>query len=304
MEQKRSLSTVSDLLASSWNLFVSRGLVTILVSLVPGLFIFVAALVFGILMGVGAAIHIFALSIIGGVGIAIAALIFGVWGQTATYIAMCSEKKLSIKEIFKVAWPLSLGFFIINLFLGIIVAGNILWLLIPGFVFALWFSFTPFVYIEEGVKGFDALLKSREYIRGRFWSLAGRNIAIFLIYIILEVVLSILGNALKSPAATGILSGIVNLAVSPFLLAYTYTMYKDFKQAKGDFVFNPTAGYRFAYLWSGILGLIIMIASTVWVTSSYALSKANYLERSQKQTQLEIQQNNYQLTPTTSVSNQ
>ena len=102
----------------------------------------------------------------------------------------------------------------------ILIAGFIL-LVIPGIIFSIWFSLALYVFVFEDIKGMPALYRSKELVKGYFWSMFGR---LFLFGIITGLVGSIpvVGNVISI------------FFVVPFSIVCLYFVYEDLKMIKSN----------------------------------------------------------------------
>lgn len=129
-------------------------------------------------------------------------------------------------------------------------------------VLFIWFFLFPFVLVSENTKGLDALMKSREYVRGIWWGILGRFIAIF---ILLLVVLSLSNLLLMIPVESLILpltiiAVIIQFLVTIFATFFMFLLYKSAKETKRNLEYNPQKG-RTKFI--VILWLIFIIAVVV-----------------------------------------
>ncbi len=98
------------------------------------------------------------------------------------------REELSIIESYRKTKNIIFSLIFILILSSILAYGGFLFLIIPGFLFLVWFSFAPFVLIFEGKKGFSALWRSRKMVDGRFWIVFGRIFFIALCFGILRQV--------------------------------------------------------------------------------------------------------------------
>jgi hypothetical protein len=138
--------------------------------------------------------------------------------------------------------------------------GNLLFV-IPGIVFAVWFSFSVFVLSQEDARGMHALLKSKEYVRGRWWKVFGTLLALGIGFIIIMVVC--LGAARITESRTVMLTaytvlGILTLLYYPFALIRFYNLFARIKNEKGIVALPATGRTLFTVFAS--LGAVVVIA--------------------------------------------
>ena len=169
---------------------------------------------------------------------------FGNWGMSAFLTAVVDEQ-CGVKEAFRQGRPKTLAHAWLGALTGLIVTGAYLLLAIPGVIFTVWFFFAPFVFIEEDGRGMNALLKSKEYVRGRWFGVCLRLIAIWLILALISSI----------PIAGQVLA----LFLIPFGFIYTFLMYKDLKALMGDRAFQPAKRAKIGVLATGTVGYLLPV---------------------------------------------
>lgn len=175
--------------------------------------------------------------------LALPTLILCLWNLAAV-MAIVQDENLSFTTALKkgsryflpVAW-------ISLLFLSLVTMGMTLAIL-PGIILIVWFIFGIFIMFDEDKRGIDALLCSRELVRGYFLDTFLKLATISL------VTLPVIGFSLLFPAA----AQLVYYAYLPFLLLFLSVVYQDLKKVQGAAVQLPQ--HRAA--WSN-LGYISMI---------------------------------------------
>ena len=184
-----------------------------------------------------------------------------IWGQTALlYAVKGSQERIGIKESYRKGWHKIGSYFWIIILAAFITIGGLLLLVIPGIIFIFWFSLAFFVLIAEDLKGMDALLKSKEYVRGRWGSVAWRIFFIGIISFFISLMLTLIFSFLKIPLGEIIVRIINGLFLTPLVMTYLFLMYNNIKTVKGDFVFAPTKGQKAKFLLIGLLGFLIIPA--------------------------------------------
>lgn len=113
------------------------------------------------------------------VNIVLARLIFHAFQQTPV------DRKLLTRE----AWRDTISYLWISILVGLIILGGMFLFIIPGLMFAVWYSFALLVFVLEGTKGYEALKKSKALVTGRFWPVVWRWFVPNFIYGLILVVL-------------------------------------------------------------------------------------------------------------------
>ncbi len=238
-----ALPPASKIFSEAWQIYRARFKTLITISLIPML----AFLAAGILGGGGAALglkfHInsFGLGIVG-IIFALIALIFiiylGIWGTVAGIVAIKDHaERVEWKEAYRRSRPLVNVFFTTGFLAGLAVLGGMILLIIPGIIFAIWFSQSNYVVVEEGLGNTAALKRSKYYVKGRMMEIIGKFVYIGLItlglYILVGIFTAIVSglSGVKGEHLSWI-SNIFSLIWTPVVTVYGYLLYKALKQTR------------------------------------------------------------------------
>jgi hypothetical protein len=101
--------------------------------------------------------------------IVVGMVLLAAWVELAQYLTLGDQSLQPMSEARKRMW----GMAGVILLVGLATLGGFILLIIPGIILAVWFSQAAFIYALENIGGTDALRKSREYIRGRWWKVLG-----------------------------------------------------------------------------------------------------------------------------------
>lgn len=166
------------------------------------------------------------------------AIISYLWGLLALFIFIKNEGLESrigklygegLKKIFSYSWILILRSLII-------IVGMILFV-IPGIIWAVYYSLSVYVFLGEGAKGSAALKKNKQLIKDYWWPVFFRHLLIFLILIIIgQVILLAEFVSAKSiyPFISFLLSTIFYFFILAFSSVYSFYIYKDLKRVKNQ----------------------------------------------------------------------
>lgn len=127
-----------------------------------------------------------------------------------------NNENLSIKDTFTLSWKKLWGFILISIIVFLISLGGIILLIIPGIVFAIWFSFSTFVFVDKelGIKA--SISKSRTLVKGRFWTILGR----YVIFGLFGAVLGLTASYIPYSIGSYLLTLLGALTVLPSYLLY------------------------------------------------------------------------------------
>lgn len=169
-----------------------------------------------------------------------------VWSQTAM-LALVVNENLGIIEAFQAGWtylwPMA---WVLTLLSAILLTGFVLGFL-PGFLFLVWFAFCMYVLLEEDRRGMDALLASKEYVRGHWWNTFGKLLLLWLISAVAGFI--------------PFIGQIFSLLFAPFFMLFVLAMYRDFKAVKGVAEVDAGSSGRVFWWILAVIGLALPLAA-------------------------------------------
>ncbi len=127
----------------------------------------------------------------------------------------------------------------ISILKGIIVAVGTVLFLIPGIIFAVWYSFVLFGVILSGERGWSALSSSKNLVRGRWWGVAWRLLLPTIVFgvgvALLNIVLSLLINTIPLSSESNVLvnniiSGLSSAIFAPLTTIAALNLYLSLKE--------------------------------------------------------------------------
>lgn len=149
------------------------------------------------------------------------------------YAVTHQEEALSITDAFRKGWGKIGSYLWIGILTGLITMVGFILLVVPGIIFSIWYLFGTMVFLTEGDRGQKALEKSKAYVRGYWWAIAGRQIILGIIILCLNILAAIAtlaapGNALASQAT----QLIIQILYGPFAVVYLYRLYLQLRAVK------------------------------------------------------------------------
>lgn len=154
-----------------------------------------------------------------------------------------SDKEASVMGYFKMALPFFWGYTAVAIMMGVAVIFGFILLIIPGIIFAVWFSQALYVRVFENIGSFDAMKRSKAYVKGRWWGVVGRYLVIGIFSLIVSLVSQLIGAGfVESEIAALVVLGVIITYVGPILFApfnaaYQYHLYTTLR----DTYESPTA---------------------------------------------------------------
>ena len=152
-------------------------------------------------------------------------------------IKACDEKKnLSAKEAYQASSVLLGPFCIVIFWVLVKVSLWSLLLIVPGIVFALFYSFAQIAFILDEQQGLSALVSSRKIIQPYFWEFVGKSFVAGLIFFVVSGIFRLIIHRIFpskigwDPITASILDNLVNGFLGIFPITFGYFLYKDLKE--------------------------------------------------------------------------
>ncbi len=265
-QTQASLPGATAILGQAWSLYKQRVDTFFGIMIIPMLVLIslLAVLAVGGFIGLGL---LYSKFVAGGIGLLIvlatvffiAIFISQAWGQTALlYAIKDSQEGIGVRESYRRGWHKIFSYWWVSLLAGFITVGGFLLLVVPGIIFAVWFSLAMFILIAEDLKGMNALLKSREYVKGKWGSIFWRFFFIGALSFIISLVSILIFSFLKVPFGAQISNFFIGLFWTPLVMTYSFLVYRNLKAVKGEVAFAPTGGKKAAFIFIGILGILVI----------------------------------------------
>lgn len=241
------LSEIGDLLTRSWELFKERIWVLLPLQLLS---IALLAACTAAIVGIGAFFvmmlpeyktPILVTSVIIGITIGLTTMI---WPITALITAV-ADRSLSIREALAAGWEKLWAFLWLFSIIAYVIAGGYLLFIIPGVIFTIWFIFSQYILATEHIGGMNALLKSKAYVKDRWFDVFIRFLVIWAI-------------------STGVglvpfLGIILSFLFAPFTMIYSYLIYEELKAVNPEPLYYPTTtGEKLKWIGLATLGYIVL----------------------------------------------
>lgn len=154
------------------------------------------------------------------------AVLLSLWSGVALLYAIIErQQKIGIKESYAKGWHKIISYFWISLLVGLITVVGFLLFIIPGIIFAIWFSLATYVLVTENLTGMKALSRSKQLVKGNWWKVFWRLTVIVIISFIFYLP-SIFIKELN------IVSMVLLFLFTPFSRTYTFLIYKDLRKVK------------------------------------------------------------------------
>lgn len=139
-------------------------------------------------------------------------------------------------------------------FLGIL--GFFIGALILSILWGIWNSFSVFVYLENRYRGLANLWASYHTVNKQFWGVFGRLFLLYLAIYFVFILLS-MGAVGENAGLFNAIIQILNILVSPFIIAYTYEIYRHLRTEEPNT--KPVTGWIVTSVIGWIVGIALII---------------------------------------------
>ena len=181
------------------------------------------------------------------------------WGQVALLVAINSKGKISVSDAYREGLKKIIPYWWVGFLAGFIAMGGYFLFFIPGIIFSVWFALAVYVLIAEDVKGMDAVMKSKEYVRGNWGEVFWYFLFIGIAYAGISFLITLALIPFNQPIISTVLFYVLFLFFGPLVVVYSFFVYKKIKVARGFFTFSPSQGQKTGLIIVGILGALAMM---------------------------------------------
>jgi hypothetical protein len=252
---KPSLPGVRDLLSEAWGIYIQRLNTYVGIMIIPTVAMLAVILVLLSFLAGGAFLSLVGSSVdttsgqaivdavtktatghavpLIGLGIIFFAimLLIQTWGHLSLLYAIKDrEENIDIKESYRRGWQKIASSWWVSLLTLLAFMGGLLLFIVPGIIFVIWFSLAIFVLVNENIIGTKALSKSKEYIKGKWWSVFWRFVFIGIVSSVFSMILSAVFS--KMPLGQQVINFASSLVMTPLTVIYTFLLYLKLKAIK------------------------------------------------------------------------
>jgi hypothetical protein len=176
------------------------------------------------------------------------------------------NKKLGVFEAYSRAINKFLPYLLTMALSMLIIWGGTIFFVIPGILFCIWILLAPMVVIFDNQSGFQALLKSREYIKNRFLGIIWRYICFFLVIGGLGGLFGVLTNQISAMINSqqnlvyAVVTNFVSILLTPFMFVYSSHVFMALKQSKTEKEVDIEGKSKTVYILFAVIGFLVLLA--------------------------------------------
>lgn len=263
MEEVTKFPGFIDLLKESWRVYTQNFKIFLKIIGLSIAFLLIFVLFGAVLLALFSQTQLKAVMILIAIVSVLAILASQLWIQVSLLLTtkqiLGKQSVTSIKALLKLSRPLILPYIGLSLVSMFLVLGGYALFVVPGIVLAIWFSLAIFVLVDEGRRGMDALLVSRDYIKGNVIKVLVRWILFGVVTWLATGLIPILLNGSKYEFFGTIYSLVTWLVVGPLSVIFGYLIYSAVRAQKPDLKVDLGRGRKIKYIAISSVGFVIIV---------------------------------------------
>jgi len=281
--QSQKLKSPWTLIKEAWHIYKAKFKLFVVLS-VPSIVLTVVSLTTSVLPPVVAALA----AILLGLG----AWVVNLWlGMSFLYGVVDQNPSVSAKEILRKGWRRIFSYLWVTILFIVILMGGYFLLIIPGIMLSIWFSFAMYALATEDARGLDALLRSKQLVKGLWWQVVWRHVffglvigvpilVMFAALVFLPVVITYSGqNGLFIEQYQEWMNTLQTILMplwwigGAFGMAFAYALFEDLKRVKGNPSYADYKESKGKYIALGILGIVGVAIVNIAVIGTFVLTR-------------------------------
>lgn len=189
------------------------------------------------------------------------ATLFGLWSQIALLYAIKDrESNAGAIDAFKKGLKKIIPFWSVNILVFLVFSGGLLLLLAPAILFSIWFTFSAYLVVDEDLNGIKALIRSKQLVKDKVFSLAWRFLVIGIVIAFLQFSFALPFNLLfREEAFSNLARAVLPIFFAPFALISSYLVYEDLKKLKYQEPPKTSGGKK--YIVIATLGVLLWLVA-------------------------------------------
>jgi len=274
-QKKEELIGIVDLFRNAWNIYANKFLILAGIAVIPGIFYFFLKIISGLsevnflIPGNPAPFLIFLIQAVVFL-LSICGLIVSILANSALIFAVINKDNagFGIRESFAIAWRNFFSYAWVSFLAGIFIFSSFFLFIIPGIIFFVWFAFSLFAFADEGakwekgekgegIKGLNALFRSKQLVKGYWRKVFWRLLVLFIALFIAMIFISFVSERTND----SFFLSIFDILASPFVLVFNFLIYENLKSLKTNTPFiAPSKKTKIKFILICLAGILIVMA--------------------------------------------
>ena len=184
-----------------------------------------------------------------------------------------SSQRQTIKEAWSEARKYVWHFFAVNTIIGLSIVLGFLLFIIPGIILMVSYSLALWALVDDKYESVSALKRSKELVKGYWWAVCIRFLVIIALFFVSSIPLFFLVPNTSFYQAWDVVSSVINFLLGPFAIIYSYLIYKDLTEIKGESKVKRKKGTGVAII--AIITFFILIFVVGYLSTSGVISLNN-----------------------------
>lgn len=187
-------------------------------------------------------------------------------------IYLASDKKITMRQSLVKTKGKIIGSLWISFLIIIMAFGGAYLLLIPLVIFNVWFVFSRYIFLLESESGMNAILKSREYVRGYFWPIFVRLLFCVVFWIAFYVLPPLTFLRALPKYLWSLWNTFWIFFTTPVSVIYWLVIYRQIVSLKKLGEFKASNGKKALYLNFGFLSFMIFLLLVLTIIVIFAMA--------------------------------
>ncbi len=217
----------------------------------------------------------------------VAISVLGVLNMGAILKALVSDEEVTYWQGFAWTWKNFWAFFLVSILVSLVTITGTMLLIVPGIILAVYLLFAQYAFANEGVRGLNALARSRQLAAGHWWKLAGTLFMVGLISFFGTFIIELVAGASTlfstGDSLTVTISDILTIPLDTFLTVFTFavmaSIYRRLAVKAGPYNEAEMVSKKKTYkimAWLSPLILVLGVLLTVVLASLNSSSEKAY----------------------------
>ena len=253
------MPSATELLRETWAVYTRRFDTFVAIAAIPTVAFIVTGLIFVVFAALGWFLAGPLVLVPLAIFLILAITVIAVWGQAALLTAITDrEESIGIRESYRRAQSKVLSYWWIIFLVNLVVMGGFVFFIVPGVIFSIWLSFSVLILIVENEKGTNALVRSKEYVKGRWGEVFWRFFFVGVLAFGCYMLVSLVSHLLAAPILASLFQLFGTLFLTPFVFMYEFLLYDHLKAVQGE-VASPSPRKKAWLIFFAIFGATVCL---------------------------------------------